>query len=1142
MTQFFPLELLYRGTQLLLDGLLVDWQYKKEEQAAYGFFVHDNGLIKAGLSWPMSEEAAVKACGCQKTAKQSSGGCVHLAALAIETKEQLDQLVPPLKHADAHAKASDYLKHWLSMQSYDPFPNMARHRVVYLLDKKHDENAADEALEQAVHETFVLSLHKAYLTQQNQYQKKAILPLTTDLSNNNKLPKFISLTDQHIIAQIQALLELEPDRAVETNTLVLASSAANHPPATTTKIENLLASLASSGRLFWKSCYRQELKLMESSLLTEKLHKSHNPGGMRLSHSYYLQPADSQIIKIKTLVNQPLENFLQSLRQQDFKCTACLKLDSQQVFLEWAKKSIDIDTAEIQLLSDGQRVTLQELIDVLQNKQASGKLLTRAEQQQLMDTVVSFMRQVDALPGIQSLYQQPITQNFATNPRVLEGNLAQWLVLIRGLQLSGWKIEIANSFRMQQKTVESWYSQVTPVENKNQQHTTGSSSHDWFDLEVGIQIDGRKINLIPYIVELLNRNQFSETDQQQKILLTLKDGSKVAVSSQRINNIINHLLDLHRKDAITQKQQLRLPVKQAHRLLELEKHTDKIDWQNNNWLKNKAQSLINSQGVLKVDVPENLKTRLRSYQKQGLNWLQFLARENLSGILADDMGLGKTVQTLAHLQSEKNNGYMTGPSLIVAPTSLLGNWLSEAARFTPDLRAVYWAGNKRNIYQQQLKSTDLIITSYGLLLRDAQLFRQLKIYLLVLDEAQAIKNAKSKIARVAFSMQAQLKLCLTGTPLENHLGELWSLFHFLMPELLADEAGFKRLFQIPIEKQNNRQRQIILSQRIAPFILRRTKEKVAADLPKKIIINEFLELRELQAEKYESIRLSTLEEVQKAVSQKNSNQLLISNALLRLRQICCHPHLVRKIFRRKEDKDLITRQIDDYLTTCLTTRLTAGLTSLTAEPQQQELFKNTQADNDSRIKTTKNKNLLNHLIHDSAKLNWLNTKLPKMIENDRSILIFSSFTSMLEIIALLLKQLSISYLLLTGKTTHRDKIIDQFQSGHASVFLISLKAGGAGLNLTRADTVIHFDPWWNPAAENQASDRAHRIGQDKPVFVYKLIAKGTVEEKISKMQQQKSRLADKIYQQAEAGVAFEKIDWEFLLAPINQESVKPSQE
>jgi len=411
------------------------------------------------------------------------------------------------------------------------------------------------------------------------------------------------------------------------------------------------------------------------------------------------------------------------------------------------------------------------------------------------------------------------------------------------------------------------------------------------------------------------------------------------------------------------------------------------------------------------------------------------------------MGLGKTVQTLAHILIEKQAGRLTHPVLVVAPTSVVPNWKAEAARFAPQLRVHVSHGLKRKEFFGEIATSDLVLTTYALLARDEQALLGQEFHLLILDEAQQIKNAQTQAARIVGQLRAAHRLCLTGTPLENHLGELWSLFHFLMPGLLGDAQAFRRSYRVPIEKHGDIARQQNLVRRIRPFILRRTKDQVAPELPPKSEILQPVELGGPQRELYETVRVSVHERVRAEISARGIAQshIVVLDALLKLRQICCDPRLLK-------------------------------------------------VDGARHVK-------------ESAKLQMLLEMLQELLPEGRRVLVFSQFTSMLDLIEPELAKLGIAYVKLTGQTRDRERPVKAFQSGKVPLFLISLKAGGTGLNLTAADTVIHYDPWWNPAVENQASGRAHRIGQDKPVFVYKLIVSGSVEEKIAALQTSKAALA-----------------------------------
>jgi SNF2 family DNA or RNA helicase len=481
-------------------------------------------------------------------------------------------------------------------------------------------------------------------------------------------------------------------------------------------------------------------------------------------------------------------------------------------------------------------------------------------------------------------------------------------------------------------------------------------------------------------------------------------------------------------------------------------------------LRELARRLKGFAGIAEVEPPAGLQLELRPYQRRGLDWLQFLREYGLAGCLADDMGLGKTVQALAHLLLEKESGRLERPALVVAPTSLMGNWRREAARFAPALRTLVLHGLDRHDRFDAIPGHDLILTTYPLLPRDEARLLKERFHSLILDEAQTVKNPKSQAASVVRAIQAEHRLALTGTPMENHLGELWALFDFLMPGFLGDQTRFRRLWRTPIEQHRDPDRQERLARRVAPFLLRRRKQDVASELPPKTEIVKSVTLGEPQAALYEAIRLSMEKRVRDAIAAQGlaRSRIEILDALLKLRQTCCDPRLLK---------------------------LPAA----------------------ARVK-------------ESAKLELLMDLMPEQLEEGRRILLFSQFTSMLSLIEEELTDRGIVYAKLTGQTRKRDEAIDSFRSGAADLFLISLKAGGVGLNLTEADTVILYDPWWNPAVEAQAADRAHRIGQDKPVFVYKLVAERTVEERILAMQEKKRALAEAVYGQARPGGEGEGLD------------------
>jgi SNF2 family DNA or RNA helicase len=432
------------------------------------------------------------------------------------------------------------------------------------------------------------------------------------------------------------------------------------------------------------------------------------------------------------------------------------------------------------------------------------------------------------------------------------------------------------------------------------------------------------------------------------------------------------------------------------------------------------------------------------------------------------------VQVLAHLLAEKQRGRLDRPALVVAPTSLVANWSDEARRFAPDLSVLVLHGPARAELHAEVPRHDVVITTYPLLPRDEDALAAHEYSLLVLDESQAIKNARSLAARSVRALPARRRLAMTGTPLENHLGELWAQFDAVEPGLLGNEKNFTRFYRTPIEKHGNVEQRERLQRRIAPLMLRRRKQDVLDDLPDKTEIVRLVELDGAQRELYETLRLAQHERVLAEVRKRGIAQsgIVVLDALLKLRQACCDPRLVK---------------LD-------------GARSVT----------------------------------DSAKLDLLLDLCDSLVAEGRRVLVFSQFTEMLGLIGDALDVRGLPWQTLTGQTpaAQRADIVRRFQDGKGPLFLISLKAGGVGLNLTAADTVIHYDPWWNPAVETQATDRAHRIGQDKQVFVYKLICSGTVEEKIQALQQRKAELARAVLEGGSTqNLRFEEADLADLFGP-----------
>ena len=593
----------------------------------------------------------------------------------------------------------------------------------------------------------------------------------------------------------------------------------------------------------------------------------------------------------------------------------------------------------------------------------------------------------------------------------------------------------------------------------------------WFDLGIGVEIEGRRVDLVPLLAQLLERiDRVEDLPDDRPLLVEVEEAQWLELPAARVKPLLATLFDLFGRAAPGDRA-LRLSRLDAVRLQGLD---EGVVWRGGEALRELARRLSDLDGLPPVQPPAGLRALLRPYQLHGLAWLQFLRETGFGGVLADDMGLGKTVQTLAHVLLEKETGRLDRPVLIVAPTSLMANWRHEAARFAPDLRVLTLHGPQRKADFGRTGAHDLVLTTYPLLARDRETLMAQPFHLVVLDEAQTIKNPRTGAAQVARALDTRHRLCLTGTPMENHLGELWSLFHFLSPGFLGDQKQFRRQFRVPIEQQGDGERRSALQRRIAPFLLRRTKQAVASELPEKIEVVRTVALDESQAALYESVRAAMDRKIRDALDNKGlaRSHITILEALLKLRQICCDPRLLK----------------------------------LERAPKAMR----------------------------SAKLDLLLEMLPELLDEGRRILLFSQFTTMLGLIETELQALGIGYSKLTGQTRKREEAIERFRSGEVPLFLISLKAGGVGLNLTEADTVIHYDPWWNPAVEVQATDRAHRIGQTSTVFVYKLVTEQTVEERILGLQARKAALARGIYREGggDEGPWLDERDVEALLQPL----------
>ena len=683
-----------------------------------------------------------------------------------------------------------------------------------------------------------------------------------------------------------------------------------------------------------------------------------------------------------------------------------------------------------------------------------------------------------------------------------------WAEQLPALQAKGWSIVVLPGFAHESVPVDAWHLTISPATGEilskevaarmrgREQGVTAlglpAGEGSWL-LTLGIEIDGEMVDLAPLLAHLLQRDgrwldaaKLALIDDHALITLRAPGGKRIDALAAPLKAIVGSMLELL-SDPLRKEGPLLLSSWDAYRLEAMRQSL--LDTQaqragvHGGWqlqgdagLRALAQRLRGAGTPQPVAAPAGLGVTLRPYQLHGVAWLQYLREQHLAGILADDMGLGKTAQALAHLLIEKQAGRLDLPALAVLPTSLIFNWQAEARRMAPGLRVLALQGPERQRDFSRMTEYDLVLTTYPLLWRDRAALEAQAFHLLILDEAQTVKNATARSAGAVRRLRARHRLCITGTPLENHLGELWTQFDFLMPGFLGDMRSFMRLWRKPIEIGGQTARAQLLAQRVRPFILRRRKDEVASELPPLSETVKRVQLQGQQRDLYESVRVAADEQIRGVLKRKGfaGGQITILDALLKLRQVCCDPFLLKHMQH---------------------------------EPGMER-----------------------------AKLELLRDMLPALVAEGRRILVFSQFTEMLDLIAVELEQLQLPWLALTGKTppAQRGALVAEFQSKTVPLLLISLKAGGVGLNLTAADTVIHMDPWWNPAVQEQATARAHRIGQEQTVFVYKIVVEGSIEERIIDLQARKSALAEGVLGSDTALEAkFSSADLQLLLAPLS---------
>lgn len=622
------------------------------------------------------------------------------------------------------------------------------------------------------------------------------------------------------------------------------------------------------------------------------------------------------------------------------------------------------------------------------------------------------------------------------DPGTLELAAKRVSQVAKDLVLAGWRVEAEGKL-------------IRPAGEFKLALATGI---DWFDLEGGINYGGQNISL----PEILSAARRGET------MIELGDGSMGMLPEEWLQKY-GMLADL----ATTENGALRFNAAQAGILDALVSNQPEI--QIDAGFEQARQKLREFDGVVPLDSPLGFHGELRPYQREGLGWLDYLQRFGLGGILADDMGLGKTIQVLALLQRRRWRRQAKGPSLAVVPRSLVFNWVQEAAKFTPRLKVLDYTGPGRHSLRSSFPEYDLIITTYGTMRTDIAELINFDFDYVMLDEAQAIKNADSQSARAARLLRGRHRLAISGTPIENHLGELWSIMEFLNPGMLSSEGIFKRYTSASANTNLDMTDRTLLAKALRPFILRRTKAQVVEDLPEKTEQTLYCDMEADQRRYYDELRVHYRDALlRKDSAALNRSKIEVLEALLRLRQAACHPGLI--------NPDAIN------------------------EP--------------------------------SAKLEMLIPSIAEVVEEGHKVLVFSQFTSFLAIVRERLDQEKLTYEYLDGRTRNRAAKVDRFQTDpDCPIFLVSLKAGGLGLNLTAAEYVYLLDPWWNPAVEAQAIDRSHRIGQTQHVFAYRLICRGTVEEKILDLQQKKRDLADAILNADNRMIStLTREDLEFLLS------------
>ena len=623
------------------------------------------------------------------------------------------------------------------------------------------------------------------------------------------------------------------------------------------------------------------------------------------------------------------------------------------------------------------------------------------------------------------------------------------------LETAGWQVELSKELPEIVNQPADWYVNISDTQDFNSDSEDVTSK--WFDVELGVTVGEKRYSLLKILqkllanASLLNRLQSSlpDADSGDKsstpMFHCIVGGVALQLPIERIKQLLTIITTLG--EARNENGAIELNTLQA---AELARQLDAggVGVSIPAAVSNLRKRIKNCLTLESIPAPKMLNAELRPYQMRGTAWIRALTELGLGGILADDMGLGKTIQAIAAFLSLRESQQNIKPMLVVAPKGVLSNWCVELARFAPQLQVYLHTGSSRNLNSTAWQTADVIVTNYALLAKDSDKFENTKFSIAYFDEAQNIKNPLTVSYLAAVQVNAAVKFAVTGTPLENNLGDLWAQLNLVIPGYMGSRQQFAEWFRKPIEKEGNAFIKALLAERVRPFLLRRTKREVLPDLPPLISIEHFVDLEEDQADLYETIRLMMHKKIRQLLQLKGAagSQIQFLDALLKLRQVCCDPQLVKLAAAKRVQK--------------------------------------------------------------SAKREALMQLLETLHAEGRKVIIFSQFTAMLALIEANLAAKGWTYSLITGETRDRDGALNSFKNGEARILLMSLKAGGVGLNITAADTVILYDPWWNPAVEAQAAARAHRIGQIRPVHIYRLVTRGTIEEKIIALQARKNALIE----------------------------------